>query len=52
MPRYRWDAPDSTPSELNGIGLVEPGQEFESPEPINHPYATLLDEPAPKKPKE
>lgn len=40
--RYRWDSPEMTPSDLWHVGLVEPGQEFESEEPVNHPYATLL----------
>lgn len=54
MPRYRWESPHATPDDLWGVGLVESGQEFESDEPVNHPYAVLLEDekPAEKTTKE
>ena len=37
MPRYVWTGP--SPQLIASIGLeVEPGQEFETDEELNHPY--------------
>jgi hypothetical protein len=57
MFHYRWDSPETTPSTVGHLGLIEPGQEFESPEPVSHPYAKPLDmaalvEPEPAEPEE
>jgi len=41
--RYRWDSPHTTPDEVSGVGPVMSGQEFESDEPVIHPYAVLLE---------
>ena len=46
--RYRWDSPSTSPDDLAGVGLVASGQEFESEEPIEHPYAIPLDQKKPK----
>jgi len=50
--RYRWESPHTTPDDLVNVGLVNSGDEFESEEPVIHPYAVPLDEKPAKKSKE